>query len=74
MNSNIEIKDNGDIYSSGDCIGSICYKPQGHWTAYLATDDGDEVIGQYPTDQAAAEAVDKAYGERLVDGILAALS
>ena len=54
----------------GDCVGSVCYKPQGHWTAYLATESGDEVVGQYPTKEAAAEAVDKAYGERLVDEIL----
>ena len=56
--------------ADGDCIGSVCYKPQGHWTAYVATDLGDEVVGQYPTKESAAEAVDKACGERSVDEIL----
>lgn len=68
--SNIKIDKSNDVYSDGDYIGSICYKPQGHWTAYLATDLGDEVVGQYPTDKAAAAAVGKACGEQLADEIL----
>lgn len=65
--------DGNNVYDiDGDYIGSVCRKPQGHWTAYLATDAGDEVVGQCPTMEAAAEAVDKAYGNRLADGILEA--
>lgn len=68
--SNITIQGNNVYDSDGDYIGSVCYKPQGHWTAYLATDAGDEVVGQYSTKESAAEAVDKANGERSVDEIL----
>ena len=65
--------DGNNVYDAdGDYIGSVCYKPQGHWTAYLATGTGDEVVGQFPAKRAAAEAVDKAYGKRLADGILKA--
>ncbi|EKU96659.1 hypothetical protein Lepto7375DRAFT_7423 [Leptolyngbya sp. PCC 7375] len=59
--SNITIKENNNVYSDGSYIGSICYKSYGgHWTAYLATTTGDEVIGQYKTDVLAAEAVGEA--------------
>ena len=71
--SNFTIKDNNDVYDGdGDYIGSVCRKPQGHWTAYLAIENGDKVIGQYPDRQVAAKAVDKAAGEQLVDEILEA--
>ena len=71
--SSITIDSSNNVYDGdGNYIGSVCYKPQGHWTAYLETDHGDEVVGQYPDRQAAAEAVDKASGERSVDEILEA--
>ena len=69
---NFSINGNNVCDADGNYIGSVCYKPQGHWTAYLATGTGDEVVGQCPTREAAAEAVDKAYGARLVDGFLEA--
>ncbi|EKU99688.1 hypothetical protein Lepto7375DRAFT_1756 [Leptolyngbya sp. PCC 7375] len=63
MEENIlAIKDN-DVYYGTKYIGSVCYKPQGHWTAYLATNTGDEVVGQYKTDVLAAEAVGEAARE-----------
>ncbi|NEZ63029.1 hypothetical protein D0962_09585 [Leptolyngbyaceae cyanobacterium CCMR0082] len=58
--SNIKIDKSNNVYSGGDYIGSVCYKLQGHWTAYLATTTGDEVVGQYDTDVLAAVAVGEA--------------
>ena len=69
----ITIKNNNVYDSDGDYIGSVCYKPQGHWTAYLATENGDVVVGQHASAQEAGEAVDKAFGEQLVDEILGVL-
>lgn len=68
--SNFTIQGNNVYDIDGDYIGSVCRKPQGHWTAYLATDSGDEVVGQCETKGLAAQAVDTAYNARLADGIL----
>lgn len=65
MEENILAIQGNDVYYGPKCIGSICYKPyskKGHWTAYLATDLGDEIVGQHKTDVLAAEAVGKAAG------------
>lgn len=65
MEENILAINRNDVYVGPKYIGSICRKPyskKGHWTAYLATTTGDEVIGQYDTDVLAAEAVGKAAG------------
>ncbi|MDV3349943.1 hypothetical protein QGP82_14655 [Leptothoe sp. LEGE 181152] len=53
-----------DVYSDGEYIGSVCRKPQGHWTAYLATTTGDEIVGQYDTDVLAAEALSSVVHEQ----------
>ncbi|NEZ67878.1 hypothetical protein D0962_34870 [Leptolyngbyaceae cyanobacterium CCMR0082] len=60
MEENVLAIQGNDVYYGPKYIGSVCRKPQGHWTAYLATNNGDEIVGQYDTDKAAAEAVGEA--------------
>ena len=57
-----------------EIIGSVCYKPQGHWTAYLATPAGDKVIGQHPTKGEAIEAVEQADVARAAECAMDALA
>lgn len=57
INTAITIKNN-EVYFAGERIGGVCYKPQGHWTAYVATPTGDEVVGQHPSQGEAAVAID----------------
>ena len=64
INTAITVHDNGDVLFAGERIGGVCYKPQGHWTAYVTTPTGDEVVGQYASQGEAAVAVDKENARR----------
>ena len=68
LNTGITVKNN-EVYFAGERIGGVCYKPKGHWTAYVATPTGDEVVGQYPSQDAAAVAVNRENVKRLAAGI-----
>ncbi|ESA38495.1 hypothetical protein N836_31640 [Leptolyngbya sp. Heron Island J] len=65
----LEIFDNGDVHCNGSYIGSVCYKSHsGRWTAYLATENGDLPIGQYPTKDGAALVVAGAHDRLQIVG------
>lgn len=65
---NISVDDYNNIFITDEytstCIGSVCYKTfseNGHWPAYLLTDQGDQVIGQFEDFRSAVSVVAPAH-------------